>query len=288
MTMNPDQVPPTPIFTITVSAHGAASVDGEEITAPGLTSAEARVAALAEIRIKAAYHGRPVRVLAKEADGTAWPLIVGVDGAVTTVSGPHPTAPAEHSRAPKAPDVTAPAPSPQDSDREQPSTPPTPGPVGAWIPGPHRPLWETLVAQETSGALVEAIITADRLESELSQQYGPQHRYTLHALSIRAWLTLRHTTEWAETTELLIEAGERLLAAGTPALADSIKVVRNAHGAWRTLRDEDSETAREFAPTLLALFDTLGTLTGRPAEGNARAHDVLDWAQNSGARSGAA
>ncbi|WP_328923557.1 hypothetical protein OG429_02255 [Streptomyces sp. NBC_00190] len=76
---------PTPVYTITLTSSGIATLDGEKVSEPGLTPARARVAALAEVRINAAYPARPVRVLAKEWDGSPWPLIVAVDGAVTTL-----------------------------------------------------------------------------------------------------------------------------------------------------------------------------------------------------------
>ncbi|MGO4431114.1 hypothetical protein AB4Z54_73130, partial [Streptomyces sp. MCAF7] len=87
---DPDQVPATPIYTITINETGTAAIDGQPIPTPGNTPDEARVAALAEIRVKAALHGRPVRVIAKEPDA-AWPMIVDADGNVTTLDTPHPT-----------------------------------------------------------------------------------------------------------------------------------------------------------------------------------------------------
>ncbi|MFF5809108.1 hypothetical protein [Streptomyces sp. NPDC012746] len=287
---NPDLIPATPVYTITVSADGAASVNGERVTDEGLDPSAARVAALAEVRIKAAFYGRPVRVIAKEADGSAWPLIVAVDGSVTTLDHPHPTPPPTAPTRPAEPlpaPRSAPTPAPR-TDAAQQSPPPASDAWGAPLPEPYRPLWETLVAQERAESLVEAIVTADRLEQELSKEYGTEHPHTLNVLNVRAWLTLRNTTEWAETTELLIEAAERLLAGGAPVVGDNIRIVRSAHGAWRELRAEDTETARELVERLLAVLDALVPLTGRAEERDARARDVLNWAQSGAARPGAA
>ncbi|MGW4253367.1 hypothetical protein [Streptomyces californicus] len=92
--MTTDTIPRTPVYTITIASSGAAMVDGEDVTAPGTDHQAARVAALAEVRIKAALHGRPVRAIVKDVDGTALHLVVGVDGTTTTLAHPHPT-PAE-------------------------------------------------------------------------------------------------------------------------------------------------------------------------------------------------
>ncbi|MGW2895916.1 hypothetical protein ACWDAO_15175 [Streptomyces sp. NPDC001212] len=237
---DPDTVPATPIYTITVGSNGAASLDGEEITGPGGDPAEARVAALAEVRIKAALRGRPVRVNAKEADGSTWPLIVAVDGSVTTLDHPHPTPPPpapEPAQAPPAPrsdpyagDFTVKIRrdhAPADAAVRRPADPrawvtggqmPAAAPVAdewaAPLPASFRILWGQLIAQEHAarqgtGTLADAILTADHLETALTQQYGPQHPYTVNTMTVRAWLTLRNTTAWAETVELLVETAQR-------------------------------------------------------------------------------
>ncbi|MFI7329671.1 hypothetical protein ACIBQ3_34160 [Streptomyces rubiginosohelvolus] len=88
--MTTDTIPLTPVYTITIASNGAAMVDGEDVTAPGTDHQAARLAALAEVRIKAALHGRPVRATVKDTDGTALPLVVDIDGTTTTLAHPHP------------------------------------------------------------------------------------------------------------------------------------------------------------------------------------------------------
>lgn len=83
-------VPLTPLVNITLSTDGEASVDGSPVE-PVDEDQDARTAALAEVRIKAARRARPVRANAYEPDGTVWPIIVEPDGAVTALEEPHPT-----------------------------------------------------------------------------------------------------------------------------------------------------------------------------------------------------
>ncbi|MEU4932026.1 hypothetical protein AB0G54_36925 [Streptomyces yokosukanensis] len=295
--VDPNTIPPTPIYTITVSSNGAASLDGEEITGPGGDPATARVAALAEVRIKAALRGRPVRVNAKEADGSTWPLIVAVDGSVTTLNQPHPTPPPAPAPAPaQAPPAPRSAP-PADEftvaiPRDQAPAWMTGGQMPAapaadeWaapLPASFRLLWGQLVAQEHAarqghGTLADAIVTADHLETALAQQYGPQHPYTVNTMTVRAWLTMRNTTEWAETVELLVETAQRRRETKAQPEEYTELMIKNAHAAWRKLIKQDPESAREMAEPVLNLLVTIPT-----EEGALRARDVLHWIESGAA-----
>ncbi|MER8267977.1 hypothetical protein ABT007_27695 [Streptomyces griseus] len=93
-----DTIPAVPVYTITIASSGAAMVDGVEVTAPGTDHQAARLAVLAEVRIKAAMYGRPVRATVKDVDGTSLPLVVDVDGTTTALAHPHPV-PAADARA---------------------------------------------------------------------------------------------------------------------------------------------------------------------------------------------
>ncbi|MBK6019313.1 hypothetical protein [Streptomyces sp. MBT53] len=310
--IDPDTVPATPVYTITLNANGAAAVNGQEVTGPGLDPDEARLLALGEVRVKAALHGRPVRVLAKDADGTAWPLIVATDGTVTTLNRPHPAPPSQ------------PAPPPPSSGRhpypdadeltvamrrEMPPAlmghgqqttagqPPAPraAATNAWghpvpeewnspLPEEYRAPWEQLAAHQRAGAFAEAIVTAYQLETDLTKQFGPLHPHTVNVLTVRAWLTLTSTArthEWAETTELLVETAQRQRDAMAPQ-EESARVLRNAHGAWRLLRDQDPESAREIAEPLVNLL--VAFPSAAHAESNARrARDVIRWIESGAA-----
>ncbi|MGN9821927.1 hypothetical protein ACTMUQ_42445 [Streptomyces sp. SD11] len=254
---DPDQIPATPIYTITVSATGAAAVDGEAVTEPGLDPNAARVAALAEVRIKAAFMGRPVRVNAKEADGSTWPLIVAVDGAVTTLSHPHPTPPPSPAHAPvqappAAPTVAASTQAPHATTAMREAAPEWLAPV----PDQYGPLWADLVAHEAAGRLPEATAAAAQLETALTDAYGPLAPPTVQVMTTRAWLTLcqvEASEEWAETTELLVQAAQRRQEAVAPE-QDTERLIRNAHAVWLRLAREDAEYARETAEPVLALL----------------------------------
>ncbi|MEU2395093.1 hypothetical protein [Streptomyces sp. NPDC007369] len=292
MGIDTEQVPLTPVFTITLTSSGVATLDGEEVSAPGLTPEEARLAALAEVRIKAAFHGRPVRAIAKEATAV-WPLIVDVDGSVTTLDQPHPVP------APAPAPVPAPAPGPpsavpaprQDPPPAVESQQPNHGTGDDWsspLPAAYLIRMEGLRAQDQAGALADAIVTAYRIETDLAQEYGPKHPHTLNVMTLRAGLAVRSTAtdgRWADTAELLIETAECRRDAGAPP-AETVRVIANAHAVWRNLRDQDPETARELASRLLDVIDALALLGGE-ADGEARARDVVRWMQSPAARPGA-
>ncbi|WP_098019110.1 hypothetical protein [Streptomyces sp. b62] len=278
---DPDQIPATPIYTITVSSNGVAAVNGEDVTEPGLDANEARVRALAEVRIKAAFHGRPVRVLAKEADGAAWPLIVDVNGDVMTLDRPHPTAPAPvpaqaPPTAPSSPAAaepvvtlvpeaapqraavdtqarTAQQPAAPDAGRATAAVPPE---WAAPLPPQYASVWAELVAHEQAGRLVEAIVAAAQLEAALSGAFGPLAPPTVNVMTTRAAFTVRRveeTEDWAETMELLVQTAQRRREAGAPE-DETQRVISNAHAVWIRLAVEDPEYARETAEPVLVLL----------------------------------
>ncbi|MGO4430401.1 hypothetical protein AB4Z54_69485, partial [Streptomyces sp. MCAF7] len=74
-----------------------------------------------------------------------------------------------------------------------------------------------------------AIITADHLETALAEKYGPHHPHTLNVRTVRAWLTLRQGTEWAETTELIIQTALLRKEAKAQPEADTRRCIKNAH-----------------------------------------------------------
>ncbi|MXG30381.1 hypothetical protein [Streptomyces sp. YIM 132580] len=263
-TTNPESVPATPVYTITVSVDGVASINGEQVTEEGLDPNAARVAALSEIMIKAALHGRPVRVLAKEADGSAWPLIVDVNGTVTTLETPHPAPPAP------VPAQARPAASPhQEAARAQARPPQQPAAAelgsapsavptewAAPLPPQYGPAWADLVAQEKAGRLVEAIVTAAQLETVLAGTLGPLAPPTVNVMTVRAAFTVRRveeTEDWAETVELLVQTVQCRREAGAPE-DETQRLISNAHATWMRLSAEDPEYAHETAEPVLVLL----------------------------------
>ncbi|MER8039410.1 hypothetical protein [Streptomyces hydrogenans] len=278
-------------------------MNGKEVTAADLPIDEARVEALAEVRIRAAYHGRPVRALAKEPDGSAWPLIVDVDGSVTILDRPHPVevpapipaapapapvraapvpaptppapalVPAVPAPAPPAPVPARPAPAPASPAPAPAHLVPPPaapaGPSGDWtadLPPALSSAWAQLITQERAGHLAEAILAAEHLEHALAQHYSPDHVAPVHVLTFRAWLTLRLGDSWAEITALLVEAVQRRQGAPVPQ-DETDRLARNAHAAWRRLTAEDPDYAREIASDVMELLDP----------DDKRSHDIVRW-----------
>ncbi|MFF0561487.1 hypothetical protein [Streptomyces sp. NPDC004266] len=270
MTVNPDQVPAEPIYTVTLTATGA-YIDGEPV--PGATAdpEESRRAALGEIYVKAALHGRPVRFLAKEADGTTWPMIMDTSGNVLTLTTPHP--------APPAPPAPAPRP---------PAAPPSPTPPAAqtahdWtapLPTAYQPLYDNLQTAANAGNLTEAVALAAKLEEALTADYGPLHPHTVNMLTLRASLTLHHRADWYETVELLVHTALRRREAGAQPAQDTVSAVRNAHAAWRALAKEDAEGATELAPLVAGMLEQFGE--------DRRTRDVLRWVEETALTPGTA
>ncbi|WP_432017658.1 hypothetical protein [Streptomyces hydrogenans] len=305
MAIDPDKVPATPVYTITVTANGA-DIDGEPVHAPAGDSDAARREALSEIQVKAALRGRPVRVTAKEIDGTSWAMIVDSNGDVVTLDAPHPAPPAvPPTHAPQPPVVHAPHP-PAGHAPHPPAAPATPHaphvgavdgpppaghapqlapPAGAaanpqpatpWaapLPPAYQDAYERLRAAHAAGDLPSAVVAADRLETALEAEYGPLHPHTVNMLTVRAWLTLSQRTDWFDTVELLIRTALRRHEAGAEPAQETVRAVQNAHGAWRVLTTEDPDGAMELCEMIAGALDRLGETR--------RTQDVLNWVEES-------
>ncbi|WP_116209291.1 hypothetical protein [Streptomyces olivoreticuli] len=229
---DPDQVPATPLYTITVTATGDTTLDGEPVHAE--PHQEPRVAALAEIRVRAALCDRTVRVNAKEPDGTVWPLLVDTDGNVTVLETPHPTPPRPTPTPATAPDWQAP------------------------LPPHHQPLYTHLLTAETTHDLAAAITIATALETALTQQYGPHHPHTLNILTLRTWLTLRRQPNSRNTIELLLHTTQQRHEADAQPLQDTTRCARNAHALWHRLAHTDPPAARELSADVVRVLDLAG------------------------------
>ncbi|WP_411078259.1 hypothetical protein [Streptomyces sp. cmx-10-25] len=260
MPVIPDQVPSEPVYTITLTATGA-YIDGEPVPGASGDPEQSRRAALGEIYVKAALHGRPVRFVAKEADGTTWPMIMDTAGNVLTLHTPHPT-------------PTAPIPQPSPPAPPQAPVPASPAPAApdwtAPLPPDVEPAYAALRAAERTGDLVQAVTLATKLETDLEAQYGPLHPYTVNLLSLRASLVLRQGEDWYEVVELLVHTAIRRRDAYAQPVQDTLTTARNAHAAWRTLMKQDAEGAAELAGAVAEMLEQLGETK--------RTHDVLAWA----------
>ncbi|MDJ0345563.1 hypothetical protein QMK19_34005 [Streptomyces sp. H10-C2] len=296
-TTDPDTVPAAPVYTITVTSTGQAIIDGEPIPTATTTPDAARIAALAEITIKAALHGRPVRVLAKEADGSVWPLIVAVNGSVTTLSTPHPTpappaapAPAQATpqRARYIPPAPTQAPTPASPrEQQQPQPAPLAAPEPDWTrPPPAEPYAAAIRdhhAERAAGDYPAALASAERLASQLAEQFGPHHPHTVNMLTGWAWLGTQawgsrsESIELYDLTELLLRTAQRRQEASAPH-AETAQCVSNAYTAWRQLGLQDPESARDLSNALLGVLET--------AKNEELSKGVIQWIETGGLPNG--
>ncbi|MEU5067641.1 hypothetical protein AB0G95_26835 [Streptomyces virginiae] len=269
MTTDAGQVPATPLYTITLTGSGV-SIDGEPVGVPAGDLPAARLAALAEIRVRAALRGRPVRVTAKEPDGSAWPLVVDPDGRVTTLSVPHPVVPpparagagSGRSAAPVVPVVpVAPVAPVVPVAPVAPVAPVVPEPAVTWgapLPAAHQEAWARLLAAHGAGDTTTAIALAERTEAALEAEYGPLHPHTVQVLSARAWLVLGRREDLSATVRLLVRTALRRRRAGAEPRSETAQVAGNAHAAWRSLAATDPRRALELSGPLTDMLEELG------------------------------
>ncbi|MEU1277666.1 hypothetical protein [Streptomyces sp. NPDC005805] len=223
---DPSTVPLTPVLTILLGADGSVSVNGEAVPADG----DPRVAGLAEVRIKAAFLGRPVRVTAKEPDGSAWALIVDVDGAVTPLSDPHPRpepAASVPTSPPASPQFVAPV-----------AAAPEVRPAVDWdapLPAEYTPLWDWIMEAAQRGDLRTAGALATELVGELTHRYGSGHPATLNSQLNEAYFALL-AHDHRRAALLYAHTARRLAAAGAPHAVVQ-KAARNAHASWKEVAD---------------------------------------------------
>ncbi|MFD3821837.1 hypothetical protein [Streptomyces sp. NPDC058625] len=244
---NPEQVPLRPVYTIVVSADEEVTVDGQRIDK--LPGQDAREAALADIRERAARRGHPVRVIAKEPDGSAWPLIIDYDGAVTPLDASHPTPPVPQTHTlPSEPAISH---LPPPTGDPLPVTPLTP--AADWLtPLPYD--FQQMLAQvktaEDAGDLPAAGVLAQDLEEVLEDGYGPAHPFTVNTLSTRAYLALRQG-DWHHSMVLHLQAAERRHQQQAPR-AETLRLARNAHFCWKQLAKPTNNPAHAHAPMTAA------------------------------------
>ncbi|MFJ6669456.1 hypothetical protein [Streptomyces sp. NPDC091383] len=233
-----DAVPLTPVYTIVIRESGEASVDGHPVDT--LPNQDARAAALAHIQEKAARLDRPVRVNAKEPDGSTWPLIVDWDGEVTPLEHPHPAPPAPPAarRAPEPPPVTATAPvhlPPPTGEPVIPGPPPA-APDVDWmapLPPEYREMMDAVRSADVAGNLPAAEVAAKDLEEALDDAYGASHPYTVNVVAVRANLALRRAA-WAASLELHMRAAWLRHDQQAPR-DETLHLARQAHFCWKHL-----------------------------------------------------
>ncbi|MGW1624292.1 hypothetical protein [Streptomyces sp. NPDC002172] len=262
-----DAVPLTPVYTIVITEDDQASVDGQSVEK--LHGQDAREAALADVRERAARRGHPVRVNAKEPDGSVWPLIVDYDGAVTPLEAPHP--------APPAPALPAQAPAPvYSAPVGEPSLPPPTGepvipapaaPVVDWmapLPEEFREMFEQVKGADGTGQLAAAAVAAQDLEDALDDAFGPVHPYTVNVLAVRAYLNLR-MGHWAMAMALYLQAAERRHQQQAPR-EETLRLARQGHFCWKHLAKPspkhpgayDPATAIQWTAEVLRVLRTVG------------------------------
>ncbi|GAA1893118.1 hypothetical protein [Streptantibioticus ferralitis] len=224
---DPSAVPLSPVMTIVLMADGSVSVDGEALP----TSGDPRVAGLREATIKAAFLGRPVRVNAKEVDGSTWPLFVDVDGTVTASSSPHPE--------------------PQPIVRHDWNAPP---------PREYEPFWEQIRDAETGGAPGRAMTVAGQLVGMLTQRYGADHPYTVNTLHIQGHLALV-ANDYPQAAWLHAQVARMREVGGAP-YDQTLQAARNAHAAWKLIADPT--TALHIGQQVLQMWQVVCREDPRP------------------------
>jgi hypothetical protein len=209
----------TPLVTIVIAADGGATVDGQPV--PDSGSADPRADALAEVRIRAARLNRPVRVNAKEADGSVWPMLVDPAGQVHILDTPHPL-----------PELPVPPPPAE-------TAAPVVSVATGWLDEPpdHGDLVELVRQAEQDGNLDAAAAAAEDLESALVDANGETHPHTVNAIHVRAYLALL-AEDWAPCTRLHLTAAQLRHRLGAPA-DETLRLARNATAAWRRLEEGD-------------------------------------------------
>ncbi|MFD6891820.1 hypothetical protein [Streptomyces sp. NPDC059957] len=252
-------IPATPLYSMMIRTDQdgglALDIDGQALAAdPDIATLRAK--GLAELRIRAALAGRPVRARAVEPTApTPWLMIVSPDGTVTDVAE-HPAPPQRPAAEHKGPSVSPPAEPAAPEPAGLPVLPAVP-PV-APVPEHHREAWARLRAAYDAGDLPTAVVCVLKLETALEAEYGPLDPHTVNALTIRAWLTLYQRTDLDGTVELLIATVLRRQAAKVRPKADTARAARNAHAVWLRLMDEDPQAALTVAPSLADMLAIRG------------------------------
>ncbi|MFD8633740.1 hypothetical protein [Streptomyces sp. NPDC059533] len=270
-------VPAAPLYLLMIhpdEASGLAlSIDGQQLAA-GADIEELRKEGLAELTIRAALAGRPVRARAVEPDvPTPWLLVVSPDGTVTDVDE-HPTAEERQEQPKAAPREAAPVPAPARTATTDNAAFALPD----WPAQEHRDMWAAVWAAHAAGDLPTAVTLAYKLETTLGEHHGDMHPATVTVLTARAWLTLCQRTDRQGTAELLITTALRCRAARYRPEADTVRTARNAHATWHLLRKEDQEAAADLAAPLADMLAILGE--------DDRRKDVLAWERAAAASAG--
>ncbi|MCH0567235.1 hypothetical protein [Streptomyces sp. MUM 2J] len=255
-------VPLNPLYTIVISTDEEVTIDGQQIDK--LPGQNAREAALADIRQRAARRGHPVRANAKEPDGTVWPLIVGYDGAVTLLDAPHPAPSMQQAQTPSsASDPLVPPPATGEPVAVAPA-----GRTTDWLtplPSEFQQMLAQLKEAESAGQLAAADMLARDLEEVLEDGFGPAHPYTVNVRSVRAYLALR-MGDWRSSMDLHLQAAERRHQQQAPR-GETLRLARNAHFCWKHLAKppnrsadaHDQAMAAEWVGEVLRVLRAVGT-----------------------------
>ncbi len=216
-TIDPTTVPPAPIHTVVITSTGA-TIDGEpvELLNDANDRESIQVAVLTDLRLRAAKRGRPVRVTAKEPDGTVEHFILGPSGAFLELQHPHPQPP------------PAPAPTPQAVRVLPPPAAPPPRQEPAQAPKTlHDPAddWRQ-----------QAINRATSHEQHARAAHGPASEQAARWARVREELRTA-PAPWAATTELWTAALSDALAHLPADSSDVRAAARTAYECWRQITD---------------------------------------------------
>lgn len=234
-----------PPLMIVVYGDGRASVGGVPVTVSGGADLTVvRRAAIGKAVDMAARHGRPLRALALEPDGAAWPLVVHPDGRVEeddkAVRGTvEPTG------------VTGAAGNVVPTLNMAAIPPATRGPrtqtiilTAQWpevVEAPSAPerFQEGLarIAEAGEGGRIEAAMTLARnLEREAVLLFGPEHPHALQAGEVTAHINSL-AQDWARAADKYIALAAAWAVVGESRIAQVRRNATNAHYCWRKVDD---------------------------------------------------
>ncbi|MGW3424489.1 hypothetical protein [Streptomyces phaeochromogenes] len=262
---DPNSVPLTPVYTIVISEDDEARIDGQPV-ARLPHHKDARDAAIAELAVRAARRDRPVRAIAKEPDGSVWPIIVDFDAEVTPLDAPHPvptTVERQPAHMPAATREAAVLPPPVG----EPLIPAPVVPTVDWmaaLPADFEEMFARVQTAGVEGGAVAAAVAAEDLEDALDDAFGPMHPYTVNVLGLRASLVL-HTADWRTSMELHLRAAERRHLMQAPR-AETLRLAHNAHFCWKHLvkpsvkypGTHDPAAAAQWTGEVLRVLRTVG------------------------------
>lgn len=244
---------PSPRLTIVVHSNGRAGVGGVPVVvSDGAGLAAVRAAAMRTAVDIAVRRGGPVRALALEPDGSAWPLVIHPDGRVE-----------EDTAEPEAP------PSPQEAA--------TPVETPA-APEQFRDRLARIAEAGEAGRVEAAAALAAGLEREAGLRYGPAHPHVLQARAVRAHVSVL-ARDWVRAADLYLGVAADWRRRSSHHNSQIRRNATNAHYCWQGVTDP-ADSLRIGAAVVRMWFEL--PLSGRELTVAQRRYDELRRRLNPG------